>query len=65
LTPSLGSVCRTTVLIGTDGIVADIFAGQLADAHTDRPWDQVGRAVAGLLTRPRLSRPAGSDRGER
>jgi hypothetical protein len=55
----------TTMLFCADGTVADIFAGQLADAHTDRPWDQVGRAVAGSLTRSRLSRPAGSDRGER
>jgi hypothetical protein len=55
----------TTMLFCADGTVADIFAGQLADAHTDRPWDQFGRAVAGLLTRSRLSRPAGSDRGER
>jgi hypothetical protein len=55
----------TTVLVRADGTVAGIVAGQLSDAHTDRPWDQVGRAVAGSLTRSRLSRPAGSDRGER
>jgi hypothetical protein len=54
----------TTMLACADGTVADL-AAQLSDAHTDSPWDQFGRAVAGPLTRPRLFRPAGSDRGER
>jgi hypothetical protein len=54
----------TTVLVRADGTVADILAGQLSDAHTDSPWDQLGRAVAGPLTSSRLSHPPGSDRGE-
>ena len=54
----------TTVLIRADETMAYVLAGQLSDAQTDRPWDQLGRAVAGPLTRSRLSRPPGSDRGE-
>jgi cytochrome c biogenesis protein CcmG/thiol:disulfide interchange protein DsbE len=56
---------QATVLIRADGTVAGIIAGQLSDAPTDRRWDQVGGAVVGRLTRPRVSRPPGSDRGER